>query len=201
MKKIDARGLACPLPVIQTKKALKENETVTTLVDNEIATQNLRKLAEQLNYIYQCEKISDVLYRVTISTTGNEVGVNKSIAEETVAAVKTSDEYTVVVDTDVMGRGSDELGANLLKTFIYALTEQDVLPKRAIFYNGGVKLTAENPDTISDLKTLAEAGVEIYACGACLDFYGLKEDIQVGEITNMYRIVEMMREANRIVKP
>jgi selenium metabolism protein YedF len=98
-----------------------------------------------------------------------------------------------------MGRGSDELGKNLLKGFIYSLTEQDVLPGKVIFYNGGVHSVIEGSDSLEDLKGLAEQGVEIYACGACLNFYELTA--AVGEVTNMYRIVEMMRQAPRIVKP
>lgn len=100
-----------------------------------------------------------------------------------------------------MGVGDDQLGKNLLKTFIYTLTEQDVLPKQVIFYNGGVPLVTEGSESLEDLKNLEAKGVEIYACGACLNYYGLTEKVAVGSITNMFRIVEMMRTANRIVKP
>jgi selenium metabolism protein YedF len=197
MFKIDALGKACPLPVIETKKALREHDVVETLVDNEIATQNLRKMAEQLGYIYQMDQDAPNHYKVVISK-GNADMIDDEepqVAEE----IATVDDYIVVVDTNVMGRGSDELGKNLLKGFIYSLTEQDVLPEKVIFYNGGVQSVVEGSDSLEDIRGLAEQGVEIYACGACLNFYELTA--AVGEVTNMYRIVEMMRQAPKIVKP
>lgn len=198
MYKIDAIGKACPLPVIETKKALKEHEAVETLVDNEIATQNLKKMADQLGYIYQMEPVDDN-YRVKISK-GNGETVEIEEVEEAPETV-TSEDYIVVVDTNTMGRGSDELGKNLLKMFIYSLTEQDILPKQIIFYNGGVSLVTEGSDSLEDLQALADQDVEIYACGACLNFFELTEKVAIGEITNMYRIVEMMRQAPKVVKP
>lgn len=196
MFKIDALGKACPLPVIETKKALREHEVVQTLVDNEIATQNLKKMAEQLGYIYQMDQVAPNHYTVVISKANADLTDEIPQAAEPIATV---DDYIVVVDTNVMGRGSDELGKNLLKGFIYSLTEQDVLPEKVIFYNGGVQSVVEGADSLEDIRGLAEQGVEIYACGACLNFYELTA--AVGEVTNMYRIVEMMRQAPKIVKP
>lgn len=197
MFKIDALGKACPLPVIETKKALREHDVVETLVDNEIATQNLRKMAEQLGYIYQMDQDAPNHYKVVISK-GNADLIDDE-EPQVAEAIVTVDDYIVVVDTNVMGRGSDELGKNLLKGFIYSLTEQDVLPEKVIFYNGGVQSVVEGSDSLEDIRGLAEQGVEIYACGACLNFYELTA--AVGEVTNMYRIVEMMRQAPKIVKP
>ncbi|MGL9750166.1 sulfurtransferase-like selenium metabolism protein YedF [Enterococcus sp. DIV0170] len=196
MFKIDALGKACPLPVIETKKALREHEVVQTLVDNEIATQNLKKMAEQLGYIYQMDQDAPNHYTVVISKANVDLTEEVPEAAEPIATVE---DYIVVVDTNVMGRGSDELGKNLLKGFIYSLTEQDILPEKVIFYNGGVQSVVEGSDSLEDIQGLADRGVEIYACGACLNFYELTA--AVGEVTNMYRIVEMMRQAPKIVKP
>ncbi|MDT2597254.1 sulfurtransferase-like selenium metabolism protein YedF [Enterococcus dongliensis] len=196
MFKIDALGKACPLPVIETKKALREHKVVQTVVDNEIATQNLKKMAEQLGHLYQMNQDAPSHYTVVISKGNTELTTE---APQVAEPVETVDDYIVVVDTNVMGRGSDELGKNLLKGFIYSVAEQDVLPKKIIFYNGGVHSVAEGSDSLEDLKNMAEQGVEIYACGACLNFYELTA--AVGEVTNMYRIVEMMRQAPKIVKP
>lgn len=199
MFKIDAQGKACPLPVIETKKALRENEVVETIVDNEIATQNLRKMAEQLGYSCHIRTDSPTHYTVTIAKTA--VTADQLQTEEAGPGPASNDDYIVVVNTDVMGRGSDELGKNLLKTFIYTLTEQDVLPQRIVFYNGGVLFVTEGSEVLEDLQNLAAQGVEIYACGACLNYFHLTEKVVIGEVTNMYRIVEMMRSANRIVRP
>lgn len=196
MFKIDALGKACPLPVIETKKALREHAVVQTLVDNEIATQNLKKMADQLGYIYQMDQDAPSHYTVVISKGNTDLTEELPQVAEPAATV---DDYIVVVDTNVMGRGSDELGKNLLKGFIYSVAEQDVLPQKIIFYNGGVHSVGEDSDSLEDLQSLADQGVEIYACGACLNFYELTP--AVGEVTNMYRIVEMMRQAPKIVKP
>lgn len=196
MFEINAMGQACPLPVIQTKKALKEHNQVKTLVDNEIATQNLAKMAEQLGYQSEITTVGPQEYVVVVAKDGASIA--EVLSEEKVAV---NSGYVVVIDTDVMGRGDETLGRNLLKGFVYSLTEQDQLPEKVIMYNGGVKLTVEGSDSLEDLQQLAEAGVEIYACGACVDFFDLKEKVRTAEITNMYRIVEMMRQAGKVVKP
>lgn len=196
---IDALGKACPLPVIETRKALKEHDAVTTVVDNKIAAENLKKMADQLGYTYALTVDSPTHYTVVIAKT--------DAAPETTAAAApavpeaTSEAYIVVINSPMMGVGDEKFSRNLLKTFIYTLTEQDVLPQRIIFYNGGVPLVTKTSESLEDLQKLAAAGVEIYACGACLNYYGLTDDVAVGEITNMFRIIEMMRTANRIVRP
>lgn len=200
MKKIDAKGMACPLPVIQTKKALANHEVVETIVDNKIATQNLEKLATQLGYSFEMNQTNEQEYRVRIGKSDEQLK-EKNNEEQESDYSKSSTEYIVVINTQVMGNGSDELGTNLLKAFLYSLSEQDVLPKQVIFYNGGVHFVAEDLSVLETLQNLAAEGVELYACGACLDYYGLTEKVVIGEITNMYRIVEMMRLADKIVQP
>lgn len=197
MFKIDAIGKACPLPVIETHKALKENNTVETIVDNKIATENLKKLAEDMGYTYAMTEESSTHYTVVIAKQTAQEAVNNQ-AE---LAAKPSDSYIVVINSPTMGAGDDALGKQLLKTFIYTLTEQDVLPQTIIFYNGGVPLVTKDSESLEDLQKLAAQGVQIYACGACLNYYQLTDKVAVGEITNMYRIVEMMRTADRIVRP
>lgn len=201
METLDATGMACPLPVIKTKKLLAEHDAVETIVDNEIATQNLKKLADQLGYGYQCAKESAKKYTVVITKDAQHQEPIAHDASEEQTLATAPDAYTVVIDTDVMGRGSDELGRTLIKSFIYSLTEQDVIPQKVICYNGGVHFTCEGSDALEDLKGLADKGVEIYSCGACLNFYDLTEKLAVGEVTNMYSIVEMIRTANKVVKP
>lgn len=96
---------------------------------------------------------------------------------------------------------NEQLGATLLKGFIYALTQQDKLPDQILFYNGGAFLTCEGSESLEDLKSLEAQGVEIRTCGTCLNFYGLTEKLQVGDVTNMYDIAERMSKADRIIKP
>ncbi len=193
MKKYEfnAKGMACPLPVIETKKLLEEYEVVETTVDNLIATQNLAKLAEQMSYDIDTKKISDEEYIVTIS--------GKRIKE--VKVINTLDDsYVVVINKSIMGHGSEELGKKLMKSFIYTLTEQEILPKKIIFYNGEALLVDKTRShVLKELQELEENGVEIMCCGACIDYY--KVELAVGNSSNMYFIVEDMRTANRVVRP
>lgn len=197
MVKVNAVGMVCPLPVIETRKALKENEQVETTVDNKVATENLRRMAAQMGYEYDLKEKGADRFVVTITKTQ---GAERAETDPD-TSTKAADEFVVVIDSVTMGNGAEQLGKNLMKTFIYTLTEQEVLPQRIIFYNGGVQLLTEGSEVLEDLQKLAAEGVEIYGCGACLNFYGLTEKVKVGEITNMFSIVEMMRKAYRIVKP
>ena len=204
MKKheFNAKGMACPLPVVQTKKLLAEYDVVETTVDNFVATENLTKLAEQLNYDIDVKKISDEEYIVTISNPMTDKGNSvKEVTEEKTQVIKAQDDsYIVVVNKQIMGHGSEELGKKLMKAFLYTLTEQEVLPKKIIFYNGGVLLVDQNQShVLEELKVLQENGVEIMSCGACIDYY--KVDLAIGSTSNMYFIVEEMRAADRVVRP
>ena len=205
---VNAMGDTCPIPVVKTKNAIKElkgSGIVETLVDNEIAVQNLTKMANQKGYGVKSEKISDGQYKVTMEI-GEEAAESSAMTAETekeeICAPNAIHGNTVVViSADHMGEGDDELGKILIKGFIYALTEQDVLPQTMLFYNGGAKLTCEESPTLEDLKSLEAQGVEIMTCGTCLNHYGLTDKLQVGSVTNMYVIAEKMTQAGNIVKP
>lgn len=207
LKVVNAMGDACPIPVVKTKNAIKELEgagMVETLVDNEIAVQNLTKMAQQKNYGVRSEKLGDNQYRVimTIGESADEAGVE--VVEETEEVCRPDGRKgnkVVVISSSYMGTGDDELGAVLMKGFIYALSQQDELPTTILFYNGGVKLTCEDAPTIEDLMSLEANGVEILTCGTCLNHYGLTEKLKVGGVTNMYVIAEKMMQADLIIKP
>ncbi|WP_239254710.1 sulfurtransferase-like selenium metabolism protein YedF [Listeria ilorinensis] len=191
MKIIDAMGKACPLPVIETRKALKETkEALCVEVDNEIATQNLTKMAEQLGFNAQTKKVADCHYQVMIiQIAGESVNSAESIEEQCELLEK-----IVVVGSDRMGSGDDVLGETLLQNFLFACSEQEQYPTAILFYNRGAFLTTARSKSLQDLRKMAEAGTWIATCGICLDFYGLTKELAVGEITNMYRIVELMQQ-------
>ena len=107
----------------------------------------------------------------------------------------------VVVAADHMGEGEGELGKNLLKAFLYALSQQERLPRTILFYNGGAKVTTEGSVSIEDLKNMEAQGVEIRTCGTCLNYYGLTDKLAVGSVTNMYDIVETMTSAGKVIRP
>lgn len=241
--KLDARGMSCPIPVVKTKKLLEEYSLVETTVDNIIATENLRKLAEQLNYKIDVKEISKDKYIVTISNENDifnkiidtskdkcvlpVIQAKRALEKDTVVNLKVSGEeneiyeiiiekeeekaniellqvkdenYIVVINKKIMGHGSEELGSKLIKGFLYALTEQELLPKKILFYNEGALLVDKTrSDVLKELEELEKNGVEILCCGACKDYYTV--DLAVGNTTNMYFIVEDMRKSSRIIRP
>ena len=202
-KIIDCRGLACPLPVVNAKKAaeaLSAGDVLTVQVDNEIAVQNLTRFAEHKGFRVTAEKKSENEYAVTMNISG---GAAEESKEEEVACIMDSRRkgMLVVLSGNVMGTGDAKLGTSLMKAFVFALTKQDQLPDTVLCYNTGAYLTCEGADTLEDLKLLESEGVTILTCGTCLDFYGLKEKLAVGGVTNMYDIVERMEKAAQIIKP
>ncbi len=203
MIQVNAMGDTCPIPVVKTKNAIKElngADIVETLVDNEIAVQNLTKMANQKGYGVKSEKLGENEFKVTM-TIGEAAPVEEA-EEEVVCAVPAKGKNDVVVISSAqMGSGNDELGTALMKAFIYALGQQDVLPKTILFYNGGASITCEGSVSLEDLKSMEAQGVEILTCGSCLNFYGLSEKRAVGGVTNMYVIAEKMTQADLIVKP
>ena len=205
MIKVNAMGDACPIPVVKTKNAIRELNgpgVVETMVDNEIAVQNLTKMANQKGYGVASEKISANEFKVTM-TIGEGNAIPEANEPEACLVTGANDvkKLVVVIASSAMGEGSDELGTALMKGFIYALSQQDILPSAILFYNGGVKLACEESASLEDLKSLEAQGVEILCCGTCLNFYGLTDKLQVGEVTNMYNIVEKMTQADLVVKP
>ena len=167
------------------------------LVDNEIAVQNVTKMASSAGGQVSSEKIEDGQFRIVIQMDG----ASKKEAEEVSCMPDARENTVVVVSSDRMGSGNDELGKVLIKGFIFAVTQLDTLPKTMLFYNGGATLTTEGSDSLEDLKSLEAQGVEIMTCGTCLDYYGLKDKLAVGSVTNMYSIVETMANASKIIEP
>jgi selenium metabolism protein YedF len=207
MIQVNAVGDMCPIPVVKTKNAIKSLNgagTVETLVDNEIAVQNLTKMANQKGYHVTSEKVAPDRYKVTMAIGSPSAKTEKSDAEassEMPAKNGGQKNTVVVIASSKMGEGSDELGAVLLKGFIYALGQQETPPKTILFYNGGAVITCEESPALTDLNTLAVQGVEILTCGTCLSFYGLSDKLKVGEVTNMYVIAEKLTQADLIIKP
>ena len=202
---VNAMGDACPIPVIKTKKALSEvqgPEVVEVLVDNEIAVQNVTKMASSTGGNVTSERISEREFKVIIRTDRAMPRPEAKAAEEAVVCHpdKRKDNI-VVISSDRMGEGNDELGTVLIKGFLFAVSQLDELPKAILFYNGGAKLTCEGSDSLEDLKSMEAQGVEIMTCGTCLDYYGLKDKLLVGTVTNMYSIVETMDQAGKIIRP
>ena len=189
MKEIDARGLVCPQPVINTKKALEEiiEGEVIVIVDNITAKENVSRLAENLNYEYEVSDESGCHY----------IKIKK--ADGAMKPERKENSIVIVITSDKLGQGAEELGKVLMKSYTYALTETTPLPKAVLFLNSGVKLTVEGSEVLKNIKKLEDSGVEIVSCGTCLDFYQLKEKLQLGIVGNMYSIIEKMNSAGKVI--
>lgn len=212
MKTLDCRGLACPEPVLRTRAALA-SEGVTELlviVDNEAARGNVSRYATTHGYAV-AEGARDGAYYLTLTaatpaaqadhhTAADAPGAAGVAATGGVAGERAAVDGTVVlIGSSVFGRGDDTLGAKLMGSFLYALAEADRVPAEILFVNGGVRLTTGATPVKEHLLRLAERGSRIASCGTCLDFYGLKEQLVVGEVTNMYAIVESCQAATRVI--
>lgn len=192
MRQLDARGLECPLPVVKTKELLKESdESVEVLVDNEIAVENLKKFAKVKGYSASSKKEGKD-YFVLIHSDHN-------VIEEDKPSLILKGQV-IVICSDYLG-SHKELGKILMKSFLFALTKQDAFPETIIFYNEGVHITTQESDSLHDLQFLESQGVEILSCGTCLDYFNKKDELKIGNVTNMYDIVERMEKAEKVIKP
>ncbi|MBN2168472.1 MAG: sulfurtransferase-like selenium metabolism protein YedF [Actinobacteria bacterium] len=199
---IDARGLECPKPVLRTKEKLAAADgEFTILVDNEAARDNVSRFAITSGCSVEISNAENgFLLSITPGTTNSG-----SLLEETEAPVplerdaSDSKEKVIFISSDEVGRGSRELGEALMKSFLYACTENDDLPSKIVLMNAGVKLVTENEDTVEHLQHLENNGIEILVCGTCLDFYGLKKRLQAGRISNMYEIQSSLIGADVLI--
>lgn len=199
MNIIDCKGLDCPMPVIKTKKYfdLGDSKETLVIVDNEVAKNNILRLAKGLNLNNSFKKENDV-YEIHLSR-DKFTKVNKIINERTENIInKTAP--TIVISSNLLGNGDDRLGETLMKVYINTLAETEILPENLIFINGGVKLTCTGSDVLDSLGLLQKKGVNIISCGACLDFYNLKEELKAGEIGNMYQIIDLMNKSGNTIK-
>lgn len=200
---VNAVGEQCPIPVVKATRALRamaEPGILEVHVDNEIAVQNLTRMAAGHKLAARSEKRGENEFVVTMEVT-DPVGEAPLEEPPLTCAPDQRGNLVVAVDGPVMGRGSDELGAVLMKGFLFAVGQLPELPGTMLFYNGGARLTCRGSESLEDLKSLEAQGVEILTCGTCLNHYGLTEELAVGGVTNMYAIVEKLAGAGKVIKP
>ena len=196
MKEIDARGLACPAPVLQAKAALQEESPngVRVVVDNAASQQNVQRFLESQGFQTVLEQV-DSDY-VVIGNCDSMSSVQPHSAAETDGEVK---KIMVMCASDRLGFGDDALGLKLMANFLRTLKEMGDELWRLVFVNNGVKLTIEGSDVLEDLKAYESAGLKILVCGTCLDHFQLLKKKRVGETTNMLDIVTAMQLADRVI--
>ena len=190
MEYLNLKGMSCPLPVLETKKCLEEKnvEEIEVLLDNAASMENVKRFLTYRGFVTTTDNKGDAYY-----VRGALGGAHNATSME-------FKKILVFVDGETMGKGDDELGKVLMGAFLKTLKELEMLPWRVIFINSGVKLVSKESQYIDVLKELEGAGVEIISCGTCLDFYGLKEKIEVGRVSNMFEILSSFAEATNVIR-
>ena len=201
-KHVDARGLACPQPVVLARKAILESgvEKVCVVVDNDVSAENVQRMATSQGWDVSVEKMEEELH-LTLSKGEPPRAAATGQPARCAEAPAESSQVVVLVTSNLFGTGEAELGRILMRAFIKTLKDLDPLPQKIIFANSGVRLTTAGSDLIDDLRELESGGVEILSCGTCLDYYGLLDSLEVGTKSNMYEIASSLVEADRVVGP
>lgn len=196
MKKIDATGLSCPAPVLETKAAVERLHPrhIEVLVDNEPARQNVTRFLNSQGYRTEVNQQGELFAVIGIGD-----GLAADPQPQATAPAADTKKIMVMVAADRMGSGDDTLGARLMINFIKTLKEMGDALWRLVFVNSGVKLTIDGAGTLEDLKELEEAGVTVLVCGTCLDHFQLLARKQVGQTTNMLDIVTAMQLADKVI--
>ena len=189
--RIDAGGKQCPIPVIMAKKQLEAGEQdVEIIVDGPTQVGNLERLGDALGRKATSEPFGD---KFLVKFANGETIKGAQVAE--------ADTYAVFFNTNAIGTNNSELGGNLAKMAIFTLSESERVPSYVLFMNEGVKLPAgDEPQIVENLNTLIEKGTQVLVCGTCLNFYGIKDDLKVGTVSNMYDILGAMQEVSKVIK-
>jgi len=201
MKIVNARGLACPQPVVLAKQAIEAHEQVMVIVDNDTAMENVQRLGTKLGCDVKTEKKGDGTYEIHLTRKAGTVLAKEEFVPSCNATPAASGPFVIVISEDKMGRGNDELGSVLIRAFLHTICLEKAKPDVMIFYNTGVKLTVQGSEVLDDLKELAATGVEILVCGTCLNYFEIKDQLGVGVVSNMYDIAGTMSRAGRIISP
>ena len=191
MKELDLRGRPCPEPVVKTRKALATTDALLVLVDNPASAENVKRMATSMGCSVDTRQKGESLFHLTI----------QKGPDETRKTCETQTWVAVLISSDRFGEGDDELGQKLMKGFIKTLPELDQRPECVIFVNGGVHFVVEGSEVLEALKGLEKNGVQVLACGTCLDHYRIKDKVAVGNISNMLEIASTLASADRVVRP
>jgi selenium metabolism protein YedF len=196
---VDARGLACPEPVVLTAKALAVADQVTVLVNDAVALENVTRLARSKGFAVEKSETPNGIC-LTLHREGEAVEPDEKPAITRANSEPASGALVVFVPSDCLGRGPAELGERLMGAFFHTLLEVAPKPERILLMNSGVKLAVEGSRALEDLRILEQQGIEILACGTCLGYFELIEKLAVGRVSNLYDITTALLEAGRIVE-
>lgn len=202
---LDLRGMECPKPVLETQKAFKNQELTEfeVKVDNMTARENLKRLAASKGYKSEVKEDNGAI-TINITREASKVQELESDNFEIVCDIPKLDENgisntVIMITSEYFGQGNDELGKVLIKGFLYTLTETRPYPAKVLLINSGIKLSTVNEETVLHLQKLEQSGTKIYSCGTCLNYYDLAQQLKVGEIGNMYDVVESLTQTTKTI--
>jgi len=193
MSEIDCRGKACPQPVLMAKQALETllEDEFTLIVDDSSSCDNVERFVRSQGCSVEVERRRQDFY----------LHIQREKCREGLSLARKKEKVVVYINSHLLGVGEDRLGSILMRSFLKTLLDLETKPSRLILINSGVWLASEGSEVLETLRGLSEEGVEILSCGTCVDFYGLKEKVKVGVISNMYDIAQSLLEADRLIRP
>jgi selenium metabolism protein YedF len=202
---VDARGLACPQPVLETKKVLDQalSSHFKVLVDNDAARENVSRFAMSRGCQVVVRDEGSGCHELTITGEGTppDPATPEELPSCALPEAAAPPKCVVYIGTNCVGRGDDALGAKLMRGFLRTWIDAPVLPWRIVFMNSGVKLATVDEEAVDALGMLAQKGVEILSCGTCLQHFGLEKELKVGKVTNMYEVIEPLNAATKVISP
>jgi selenium metabolism protein YedF len=204
MRIVDTKGQLCPAPLIAAKKALKETpagESFVILTDNQTSFDNLSRFLKDNKADFQVSESGGVWTLTTRKTTSNVIQPKtEEYCTSSISHFQKGD-FVIVISSDKMGEGDDQLGHLLMANFIKALKDLDKLPQKMVFYNNGVRLATKSSPVIEHLRDLEKMGVDLMLCATCVNYYSLESAIGAGTLSNMYTIADVMASTGNIIKP
>ncbi len=205
MKIIDTRGLTCPAPLIKTRQGLNESspdESVQVIIDNQTSLNNIKRFMTDNRLSFSVKEEGEI-WMLTVNR-GEETEIRTNELEYCDAPEKrvpVKRNTVVAISSDKMGAGDDELGSRLFLTFFKMLVLLEPAPASIVFYNSGVKLAMKGSQTLEYIKELSEKGTGIYLCTTCINHFSLKEMLPVGSFSDMYQILNILNDADHIIRP
>lgn len=193
IKEINNRGLACPQPVINTKRALEEipQGTIISVVDNEVARENVLRFAQNAGYQVSVEEKNGEYY---LTITKGEATAPQAV----VTSECSTGPMVYLITSNTFGNGAEDLGETLMVSFFNSLLEEPA-PRIIMFVNSGVRLATKHSRVLEQILKLVERGTEVISCGTCLDYYKLKDQLAVGRVTNMLEILQNLTGEGKVV--
>jgi len=205
MKRVDTRGLTCPAPLIKTRQGLTEaapGETVQVIIDNSTSLSNVKRYLSDNKLSFAVKEEGEIAIVTVVRGEKAEISANETEYCATEAPASLGRRNTVVaVTSERMGSGDDELGTKLMVSFFRTLVMVEPAPASVVFYNTGVKLALDDSPVLEHIRELIEKGTAIYLCSTCINHFGIRERLPVGSFSDMYQILNILKDADHIIRP